>query len=226
MTDYSKMANNLGLGLHSEFIKGEDAVIPVLQRLLASQPGAVLSSIAEYWGVEPISVNKGLQTLAYTSVGSLPHADVWKFPLRAAQCAALADRRMKASLAVSSEAQSKPREATLKTIHDIGCRAVGLMHGVINPSLLKDTTSVAANWDNETKSRVASLGIRPHGFVRAMAGFMELVAPVNLSELIENGPHKSLQALYRIGTAAAVMGHELKVEYIPFNNDAAAVQKL
>ncbi len=223
MTDYSKTASNLGRGIYQEFIGADGAIIPRLQDLIAGHPQDVVAPrIAEYWEIVPISVDKALRMLSYTSVGSVPYADNWKFPLRAAQCAALADRRLKAALVPRTELKDSPREVAIRTIHDIGRRAVDLMHSVLDPSLLRAGSDIASNWDEAAKERVALLGMKPHTFVRIIAGFVDMAAPGGLSDLLETAPTAAMHALYRIGTAAAVVGHELQIEFVPFNDEVAS----
>lgn len=217
MKDYSKSASNLGEGIRRELFGSDEAVVPTLRELMIGQPAEVTDRIAKQWGIVGTSFPRSLGTLFSSSANAITHLDQWKFTLRAAQCAALADRRLQARLVSSPNAADDPRAVVLQTIHKIGTGAIGLLESVTGIDLREDSTRRPEGWPKEVmKEKVPQLCMKPFVVVKVMAGFADL----SLTEKPPENPHDSMEALFRLGTVAAVLGHELHIEFVSFSHPA------
>lgn len=216
MTDFRKSPGSLGVKLHEQFCRPK-AVVPVLHDVVAARSETVKDYIGEQWGNSTgegvLKSLKGLMGIRDTSVA---HKDEWKFLLRVAQCAALADKQMQARLVPVEEATTHPKVAAIETIHDLGQRSLALLGDAMDAGFLTDPERTADTWDRDTVIKISQLGLRPHVFFKVMRGVADLITPERLSGFLEQGAPDSTQSLYRIGTAAAVVGQGLHVEFVPF----------
>lgn len=218
MADYSKMATNLGGRIYHEFFRSDEAVVPALEQIVKGGSPDDAREIARLWGMTgPESLPFYFRALSETMPSTISHKVDWLFMLRSAQCAALADKTLQARLVASANSADGPHEATIKTIQDVGSKAFGCLRSSINTEFLGDPTYHAEAWSDEDLAHISGLGIRPFAFFKSMRVFAGWSDPERLPRLLHDGPHDSMRALYRIGTAAAILGHELQIDFVPFD---------
>lgn len=206
MANQSKSPLHLGGDMYDQFCKPPDAVIPRLQTLVSHSGTETLQRVAEQWGISEQHASKSVGALADTPRSSVHHVASWGFLLRTAQIAAFSDMSLRAVLAPTHDTSKEPQVLVGTTIHSIGQRALSLLDGLHSEEY--------RTWDKDILNRVAELSIKPYDFARIITKYTQLSGSEELAQKIS--ANSLLGGLYRVCTAAAVVGHELQVEFAPF----------